>query len=222
MCISESKIRRICRKNGILAKPKKIKPPTRDKKLPDSQIPNLIAGMIQNSLILKPNQVWSGDFSYFKIQGLWHYLATVIDTYTKEILGFSLSIKHDTDLITRALNMAMRKNRKPNIFHSDQGSEYTSMHYRNILANNHIEQSNSQKSSPWQNGYQESFYGKFKQELRLYRLDNCDSYLEAYSLILKQIDYYNNHRIHTSIKNIPHLFYHQYLRENNVSEKWVG
>jgi putative transposase len=220
--ISQAKLRRICRSSGILATPKRSRPPGRDSKLPHSKIPNLIAGLIQDKLILAPDHVWSGDFSYFKIQGIWHYLATVIDTYTKEILGVSLSPKHDTNLITRAITMALKKNRKPNIFHSDQGSEYTSVPYRQLLENNHIKQSNSQKSSPWQNGYQESFYGKFKQELRLYRLNSCNSYLEAYSLILRQIEYYNNYRIHTTIKNIPHLFYQQYLRENNVSEEVVG
>jgi putative transposase len=247
--ISQAKIRRICRNNGIVAKTKKNQPPSRDKNLPDSKIPNLVKELIKNDQISKPNKVWSGDFSYFKVQGLWYYMATVIDNYTREIVGFSLSTNHNTDLIIRALNMAVgqdrnhhnnlkdnnRNNQKriPQIFHSDQGSEYTSLVYQKLLNNLGITQSNTNKSSPWENGYQESFYGKFKQELKLYKLSYCQSYMDVYNLIASQINYYNNQRIHTSIKNIPARFYQQYLasketskliqrEENNVLEKVGG
>lgn len=212
--ISQSKIRRICRINGIVAKARKSKPPARDRNLPVSNTPNLIKDL----LVDRPDYVWSGDFSYFKVKGIWHYLATCIDNYTKEIVGFSLSQHHDTTLITRALHMALSHNRKPNIFHSDQGSEYTSLEFQNLLSKNNIRVSNSAKSSPWENGCQESFYGKFKDELKLYRLDYCNSYMEIYNLLAGQIHYYNNNRIHTTIKNIPVAFYRtfKHLQLNNL------
>ena len=98
--MAESKIRRICRANNIFVKSRKTKPPNRDKDLPLSQVPNLIKDLHDKetgkSLIQQPNQVWAGDFSHFSVQGSWYYLATVIDLYTKEILGFSLSVQHDT------------------------------------------------------------------------------------------------------------------------------
>lgn len=177
--LAESKIRRICRANNIFVKSRKAKPPTRDHGLPLSQVPNLLKDLYDKetgqSLIQQPDQVWARDFSYFSVQGSWYYLATVIDIYTKEIVGFSLSGQHDTKLITRALTMALNQDdtgklkgkRQPSIFHSDQGSEYTSSEYQNLLANLNIQQSHSDKASPWQNGCQESFYGKFKNELDL-------------------------------------------------------
>lgn len=124
--------------------------------------------------------------------------------------------------------MALAKGRKPSIFHSDQGSEYRSIEYQNLLIQNQIKASNSKKSSPWENGIQESFYGKFKHELKLYRVSYCQSYMEAYNLIVNQIDYYNNRRIHTTIENIPANFYANYiakltkLEEKKVSEKVGG
>ena len=232
--ISQAKIRRICRNNGIQAKINTSQPPKRDKQLPDSKIPNLVKPLLEGEVIEiegvkrnlpalgvnTPNQVWSGDFSYFKVQGLWYYLATVIDNYTREIVGFSISTSHNTELIIRALNMAIWQNRTPKIFHSDQGSEYTSLQYQKLLTNLNIIQSNANKASPWENGYQESFYGKFKQELRIYRLAYCQNYMEIYNLIATQIDYYNNYRIHTSIRNIPSRFYSQYqeLKLNELNE----
>lgn len=233
--ISESKIRRICRASGITAnKPKKKKPPSKDKGLIATTIPNLLKPLVENDSIQKPDQVWSGDFSYFSVQGSWYYLATVMDVYTKEILGFSLSQTHDVNLITRTLKMALNQGvgqkRKPKIFHSDQGSEYTSLEYRSLLTKLDIRQSHSRKGSPWENGHQESFYGKFKDELELDKLACCRNYMEVYNLLAGQIDYYNNHRIHTTIEHIPNRFYTTYLQsqftttreENNVSKKLGG
>lgn len=205
--ISQTRIRRICRENGITAKTKKKKPPTRDRNQPYTGIPNLIDGIIPTY----PDQIWCGDFSYFRVNGIWMYLATVIDSYTKEILGFSLSTQHTANLVWNSLNMAIKKQRKPEIFHSDQGSEYSSTEFRNLLNQNTIIQSNSEKASPWQNGFQESFYGKFKDEMGLYQIQSCSSYMEAYNLIAQRIEYYNTKRIHTSIKNIPLKFYQEYI-----------
>ena len=247
--MAESKIRRICRSNNLFVKSRKAKPPIRDKGLIPSQVPNLVKDLYDQetgqSLIRQPDQVWAGDFSYFSIQGSWYYLATVLDVFTKEILGFSLSQAHDTKLITRALNMALNQDgtdklnfkpkgnlnlkpkgkRRPRIFHSDQGSEYASGEYQNLLANLNIQQSHSDKASPWQNGCQESFYGKFKNELDLRQLASCRNYMEVFNLLASHMEYYNHRRIHTTIENIPSQFYAQFLTlsgENNLSRKLGG
>lgn len=213
--ISQSKIRRLCRSNGIQAKHRKKKPKPRDRNIPHSGIPNLIKGIVPT----QPNHIWCADFTYLKVAGNWMYLATVIDIYTKEILGFCLSTKHTAELVCRALNISLKRGRKPAIFHSDQGSEYLSAEFRYILHKNNILQSNSEKSSPWQNSYQESFYGKFKKEMGCYRIQSCRTYMEVHNLIVHRIQYYNHHRIHTTIRNIPAKFYKQWLarEENKVS-----
>jgi putative transposase len=215
--ISQAKIRRICRSNGIQSKAKKKKPPSRDKALPYTGVANLIDGITPTF----PDQIWGGDFSYFRVNGVWMYLATIIDTYTKEIVGFSLSTHHTASLVCNSLNMALKKQRKPVIFHCDQGSEYSSDDFREVLNANSIIQSNSEKASPWQNGFQESFYGKFKDEMGLFRINNCSNYMEAYNLMAKRISYYNTQRIHTSIKNIPEKFYQEYLSRVKKEENKV-
>jgi putative transposase len=215
--VSQSKLRRICRANNIHVPQKTKHPPKRDKGNEESEIPNLLKSLTLKNLdnthqptaMTTPDYVWCGDFSYFNWYGQWYYLATVIDVCTKEIMGFSLSSNHNTLLIIQALKSSLQKGRKPIIFHSDQGSEYTSSQYQQLLARNLILPSNSAKSSPWENSYQESFYGKFKQELQLYELPRTSTFIDIYNKMAEQVHYYNTKRIHTTIKTIPKLFYEQ-------------
>lgn len=79
---------------------------------------------------IKPNVVWASDFTYLKFQGYFIYLATLIDVYSREIVGWNISNFHDTDLILGALKHAIKRTGKTPIYlHSDQGSEYDSNRY---------------------------------------------------------------------------------------------
>ena len=171
--------------------------------------------LIKNITIDTPSQIWSSDFTYLPyFNKKFLYLATIIDCFTKEIIGWSLSVKHDSILIQNALIDALSKKRKkPIIFHSDQGSEYKSDDLAKMLKFHKIKHSMSNKSSPWENGIQESFYGKFKLELghpRCY--ENMGELIEA---IAHQIYYYNNKRIHTTIKCQPATFYQRFIINND-------
>ena len=75
--------------------------------------------------------------------------------------------------------------------------------------------SNSAKSSPWENSYQESFYGKFKPELELHKLPKNSNIIDIYNYISNQIDYYNNYRIHTTHMDIPTNARKEYFRLKN-------
>ena len=103
----------------------------------------------------------------------------------------------------------------PTITHNDQGSEYTSFDYLALVKNLGILPSNSAKSSPWENSYQESFYGKFKPELELHKLPKNSNIIEIYNYISNQIDYYNNYRIHTTHMDIPTNTRKEYFRIRN-------
>ncbi len=177
--------------------------------------------LISNKKITKPNQVWCADFTYLPSDNKNHkfiFLATVIDAYSREILGFELSVKHDTNLVVNALFDAIktRRNKAPEIFHTDQGSEYKSKEFVNILQSLKIKASFSNKASPWQNGRQESFYQKFKLELGDPR--NYSDLGELFAAISKQVFYYNNERIHTALKMPPSLFYLKYLNLGDVKK----
>jgi putative transposase len=168
-----------------------------------------------------PSQIWASDFTYLPyFNNKFLYLATIIDCFTKEITGWSLSSKHNSELIENALMDALSKRRKPKMLHSDQGSEYKSEDFTNILKSNKIKQSMSKKGSPWQNGMQESFYGKFKLELGH---PKCYETLgELVEAIAHQIYYYNNKRIHTAIKCPPVVFYQKCQTGNMKKALQVG
>ncbi len=215
--VNIKRIRRICNSYELKARTRRKYPHRRDTNLPDTGIPNRVKELGESNQITKPNQVWASDFTYLKYCGLWYYLATIIDIFTKEIVGFHLSSNHTTSLISQTLLSAVTAYGVPEIIHSDQGSEYRSYEYQLQLKKYRITCSMSKKSSPWENGFQESFYGKFKDELELSKLPKYSSYLELYNYITNQIDYYNNYRIHTTIRNIPARFRLGY--DENISAK---
>lgn len=203
---SNNKARRLMRKYRIF--PRYRKPKFLIKKDDLNKAPsvyqNYLKVVCKETGLIKPNQAWSTDFTYLKYHCSFLYLATVIDTYTKEIVGYSISQTHTLELVQKALTSAVTKYQAPEIHHSDQGSEYQSYDYQVLLKQYNIQISMSKKASPWENGYQESFYGKFKDELG--NLNQYQTQIEAVEAIILQIYYYNNKRIHTSIRDIPVLF----------------
>ena len=147
--------------------------------------------------------------TYISYQNKFIYLATILDAFTREVIAWNISSRHNKELITEALLNAINKREKPpNIFHSDQGSEYKSDDLAKILQSSNIKASMSKKSSPWQNGRQESFYQKFKFELEDF--DSYQSQGELIEAIALQIYYYNNKRIHLALKMPPVVFYQRF------------
>jgi transposase InsO family protein len=164
-----------------------------DQNRPETHIPNILKVLCP----LYPNVVWAGDFTYFWFQDRFWYLATVIDVRSREILGWHIANHHTTALVIEAFKDAARRTKtSPQWFHSDQGSEYVAGAYESLLAEYGTRASQSRKASPWQNGYQESFYSQFKLELEnTNRFNNVGELIEA---IYRQIRYYNNDRIHSA------------------------
>jgi len=78
-----------------------------------------------------PNQVWCGDITYVWAQGRWHYLAAVLDLYTRRVVGWAFSANPDADLVMKALDMAYEQRGMPAgvMFHSDQGGQYASRRF---------------------------------------------------------------------------------------------
>jgi len=92
-------------------------------------------------------------------------VATVLDLFTRKIVGVAVSTRHDAKLVIEAFGTALLARGRPAIFHSDNGSEYHARSFRSLLEDVGVSISRSQKGCPWENGYQESFYGKFKVEM---------------------------------------------------------
>ncbi len=134
----------------------------------------------------------------------------MMDLFTREIVGWDISGKHTTELVGNALiDAVITIGQAPKIIHSDQGAEYDSEGYINLAQSLGIQISMSRKSSPWENGYQESFFNNFKTDLGL-EFDRFNSVGELVEAIHQTINYYNNERIQTTLKTSPAKFRRNY------------
>lgn len=148
-----------------------------------------------------PNHIWASDFTRLYYQGKPIYLATVINILTREIIGFSISLSHNVYLVINALISALGQRPAPEIIHSDQGSEYKTKTYTDLVESLGIKVSMSRKASPWENGYQESFYSQFKVDLG--DPNRFESLGKLIAEICQTIHCYNTQRIHTALKTSP-------------------
>jgi len=208
--INKKRVRRVMQLFNIKAKKSRKRPRIKQNKFPKNSAKNLISELA----IKEPNQVWVSDFTYLSYQNKFMYLATVLDAFTREVIAWNIGSRHNKELITTTLIDAVKKREKSaQIFHSDQGSEYRSDDLARILKSQNIKASMSKKSSPWQNGRQESFYQKFKFELEDF--NSYPSQGELIEAIALQIYYYNNKRIHLALKMTPVAFYQRFAEQNN-------
>lgn len=112
------------------------------------------------------NQVWCGDITYLWAQGRWHYLAVVLDLFTRRVVGWSFSTNPDADLVVKALDMAFEQRGRPAglMFHSDQGGQYVSRKFRQRLWRYRIQQSMSRRGNCWDNSPMERLFRSLKTE----------------------------------------------------------
>lgn len=201
--MGHNRIRRVMKKYGLKPYRRRTRKweKKKDQGKPDTGIPNLIKPILEGKLLTKPNQIWVTDFTYLKFQGKFIYLATIIDLFTREVVGVNIARFHNRFLVTGALQDAVISHGAPEIVHSDQGSEYDSEDFIAFVKIIDAKISMSQKSSPWQNGHQESFFGHFKLEAG--DLNRFNSLGELIEYIYQQIYYYNNKRIHSILKMTP-------------------
>lgn len=147
-----------------------------------------------------PNLVWVSDFTYIKVNGKWYYLCIVMDLFSRKIIGWHISDKHDVELTMAAFNKAYnsRDVQYGLIFHSDRGSEYTAFSFRKLLDSYNVVQSFSKKGYPFDNACCESFF-KFLKKNRTNRR-TYHSYEELHLDIFDYIEnLYNNRLPHGSI-----------------------
>ena len=186
------------------AKPKK----PGDLGKPASPYPNLIKELCP----IAPGVVWAADFTYIPFQGRFLYLATVLDVFTREIVGFHILSVHTAALIKGAFEDALAKSiRIPLYHHSDQGSEYEGLNHLVRVEGLGITVSMSKKGSPWENGYQESYYSQFKLELG--DPNRFETEGELIEEIYRLIHRYNTKRIHRSLKMPPLSFAQKFYQK---------
>jgi len=113
-----------------------------------------------------PNRVWSGDVTYIWSGNRWAYLAVVIDLFARKPVGWAMSLSPDSGLTANALQMVYESRGRPKgvMFHSDQGSHYTSRKFRQTLWKYQIKQSLSRRGNCWDNAPTERFFRSLKVE----------------------------------------------------------
>lgn len=157
-------------------------------------VPNHLA---RQFAVTEPDQVWCGDMTYIWTGERWSYLAVIMDLFARKIIGWSLSSSADTTLVSRALQMAWESRGRPEniMFHSDQGSQYTSLAYQQLLWRCRMKQSISRRGNCWDNSPMERVFRSLKTEW--VPVNGYQSQLEARRQISLYITgYYNTVRPH--------------------------
>lgn len=199
----KKQVRRVMRRFGLKAYKRKARwRKRRDERRKEATHQNLI----KNIRPLKPNLIWVTDFTYLRFGNKYLYLATFMDLFTREIIGWNISHRHSKDLVVTAFwDACQNTGYLPKVIHSDQGAEYNCAEYIHLMGKLGINISMSKKASPWENGYQESFFNNFKTDLGL-EFDRFNSIGELIEAIHSTINYYNQQRIYTSLKTSPTKF----------------
>lgn len=201
--MGHNRIRRVMKKYSLKPYRRRAKRivKRKDQGNPDTGIPNLVQPILEAKQLIKPNQIWCTDFTYIKCQSRFIYLATIIDLFTREIVGVNILRFHNKFLVIGALEDAVIHYGNPTVIHSDQGSEYGSIDFVTFVNIVGAKMSMSAKGAPWQNSYQESFFSHFKLEAG--ELNRFETLGELIEYIYQQIFYYNNRRIHSVLKMTP-------------------
>lgn len=145
----------------------------------------------------RPNQVWSIDITYCRMRHGFMYLTAVIDWHSRYIVGFTLSNTLEKAAVIETVNKAIKQYGKPEIINSDQGAQFTSDEYINLLKENSIKISMDGKGRALDNQRIERFFRSFKWE-KLY-LQEYETGYDLRKMIKEYIDYYNTKRPHQSL-----------------------
>ncbi|ERP30738.1 IS3 family transposase [Chitinivibrio alkaliphilus] len=144
------------------------------------------------------DQVWSTDISYIPMEHGFAYLTAVIDWYSRKILSWRISNTMDTSFCIEVVEEALNKYGKPEIFNTDQGSQYTSNEFTSLLKQKGIKISMDGKGRALDNVYIERFWRTIKQE-NIY-INEYDSLIKLRNDVKEFCDYYNTQRRHSSLE----------------------
>jgi putative transposase len=194
----------------VAAKQKKKFKATTDSKHNFPVAPNLLNRQFE---VKEPDSVYVSDITYIWTRKGWLYLAVVLDLFSRQIVGWSLSNRMTKKLIINALLMAIwRRRPAPGlIFHSDRGSQYCSIDFQKMLKTHKMVSSMNRKGNCWDNSVAESFFGSMKTE-RTY-FSNYKTREEAKRDTVDYIEmFYNSNRRHS---------YLGYVSPKEFEELWL-
>lgn len=191
--VNRKRVQRLMRIMGIQSvapKPNTSKP-SKEHKI----YPYLLGGLDIN----RSNQAWCSDITYVRMPGGFVYLVAVMDWYSRKVLSWEVSVTMDDSFCVSVLEQAIRRYGKPEIFNTDQGSQFTGKAFTDVLKNNNIKISMDGKGRAVDNIMIERLWRTVKYE---------EIYLKEYSSVLDLIrslkvyfDFYNTERSHSSLSD---------------------
>lgn len=159
-----------------------------------------------------PRMILLTDITYIPYNGVFCYLSTILDAFTKQILAYVLSETLEVDFVLETVNQLIEKHgiklTTETIIHSDQGCHYTSCSFIQLLKDKNLRQSMSRKGNCWDNAPQESFFGHMKDEIDL---SKCKEFSKVKKIIDDWMDYYNNERYQWQLAKLSPNEYYEYI-----------
>lgn len=207
------KIRRLMKKYGLRCPIRKANPYRRmlREMRTDVIAPNHVDRKFKS---YGPQKVLLTDITYIPFNGSFVYLSVILDAYTMQVLSYVLSQSLEVDFVLQTVEGLVRFQSSflecETYIHSDQGSHYTSVKFREIINDAGLRQSMSRRGNCWDNAPQESFFGHMKDETGL-RKHSITTFEEIRTLVDEWMDYYNNDRYQMQLKMLSPNEYYRYI-----------
>ncbi len=196
---NHKRVARLMHRHGIRAKMVRHFKLTTRSRSTQTMAPDLVQ---RQFTVGQPNSVWTSDITYIWTREGWAYLAVVLDLYSRMIVGWELSSRLTTKLVTSAVKRALywRKPSEDLILHSDRGAQYASSELLSLAKEQNLLLSMGNTGSCYDNAVTESFFHTLKTEHVYFQ--HFDTRLDARTSIFDYIEtFYNQHRLHSTLGN---------------------
>ena len=214
--VGKERVRCLMQRHGIKARGKRKFVNTTDSKHALPIAPNLLD---RHFMVPTPNRVWTSDITYIATDEGWLYLTAVIDLFSRQVVGWSMSEHMQASVVVDALRMAwFRRRPKPGlIFHTDRGSQYCGHDFQDALKGYEMKSSMSRKGNCWadlgfcHNAPTESLWGRLKVG-RLYGR-RFTTRREAMDEVIDWLTFYNYRRLHSTL---------DYVSPMTFEKRWMA